>query len=288
VRSFLSTAILSATLLVATAALPASAELDRLAYLTGEAKQAESVRDHVRAVTFYSQILKELSPPDDVKRDILMRRATAHEIVRDNVRAEQDWSAALEIQPPAPAVHAARAFFYLRRQRHGEALNDFVLGASLDPTNPVFLYGQGRVLAGRADYRGAIERYTEAIRLAPQLGSNYLWRAEAWVRLDAHGRAQADYDRALDLGGLKGPEVAYAYLGRGMSRFTLENVDGAIDDFSKALDRFPGDPRTLKWRGYAYERLGEYDLALADYEYASKQVSYDPWLKDSVRRIRSR
>ena len=53
------------------------------------------------------------------------------------------------------------------------------------------------------------------------------------MRLDEHAKAQADYDRALDLGGLKGPEVAYAYVGRGMSRFTLENIDGAIDDFGK-------------------------------------------------------
>ena len=285
---FLPTAILSATLLAAGASLPASAQADRLAFLTSEAKQAESVRDHVRAVLIYTQILKEMNPPDDAKRDILVRRAAAFEYVRDNMRAEQDWAAALEVQPVEAGVHAARGFFFLRRQRHADALNDFVVGASLDPNNPVFLYGQGRVLAGRGDYRGAIERYTEAIRLAPQLGSNYLWRAEAWVRIEEHARAQADYDRALDLGGLKGPEAAYAYLGRGMSRFTLENVDGAIDDFSKALDRFPGDARTLKWRGYAYERQGEYDLALADYERASKQTSYDPWLKDSLRRIRSR
>ncbi|MCZ7656545.1 MAG: tetratricopeptide repeat protein [Xanthobacteraceae bacterium] len=280
------TVLLSATLLVAAA--PARAQVDRLAYLTGEAKQAESVRDHVRAVVFYTQILKELEPPDEVRREILTRRATAYEFVRDHDRAEQDWAAALEIVPVDPAVHAARGFFFLRRQRHGDALADFVVGAGLDPANPVFLYGQGRVLAGRGDYRGAIDRYSEAIRIAPQLGSNFLWRAEARVRLGDHARAQADYDRALELGGLKGPEVAFAYVGRGMSRFTLENMDGAIDDFSRALDRFPGDPRTLKWRGYAYERLGRYELALADYERASRQTSYDPWLKSSLRRIRSR
>ncbi len=280
--------ILSTTLLVAAVSTPAHAQADRLAYLSGEAKQAESVRDHVRAVLFYTQILKELEPPADVRRDVLTRRATAYEYVRDYAHAEQDWAAALEVTPVAATVYAARGFFFLRRQRHGEALNDFVAGAALDPSNPVFLYGQGRVLAGRSDYRGAIDRYTEAIRLAPQLGSNYLWRAEAYVRLDEHAEAQRDYDRALQLGGLKGPEVAFAYVGRGMSRFTLENVDGAIDDFSQALDRFPGDPRTLKWRGYAYEKLGEYERALADYEHASKVVSYDPWLKDSLRRIRSR
>ena len=284
---FIPAVILSATLLVA-AVSPANAEADRLAYLVAEAKQAESVRDHVRAVLFYTQILKELTPPDDVRRDILKRRATAYEYVRDYTRAEQDWAAALEVTPVEATVYAARGFFLLRRQRHGDALNDFVAGAGLDPTNPAFPYGQGRVLAGRSDYRGAIERYTEAIRLAPELGSNYLWRAEAYVRLDEHTEAQRDYDRALHLGGLKGPEVAFAYVGRGMSRFTLENVDGAIDDFSAALDRFPGDPRTLKWRGYAYEKLGEYELALADYERASKVTSYDPWLKDSLRRIRSR
>jgi tetratricopeptide (TPR) repeat protein len=183
--------ILSATLLVAALSTPARAQADRLAYLSGEAKQAESVRDHVRAVLFYTQILKELTPPDDVRRDVLTRRAAAYEMVRDHARAEQDWAAALEITPVEPTVHAARGFFFLRRQRHGDALNDFVTGAGLDPSNPVFPYGQGRVLAGRGDYRGAIDRYSEAIRLAPELGSNYLWRAEAMCGSTSTSRRSA-------------------------------------------------------------------------------------------------
>jgi hypothetical protein len=41
------------------------------------------------------------------------------------------------------------------------------------------------------------------------------------------------------------------------------------------------------WRGYAQERLGQRQQALADYESALRASPNDGWIRSSIRRMRS-
>jgi hypothetical protein len=54
-----------------------------------------------------------------------------------------------------------------------------------------------------------------------------------------------------------------------------------------ALAVEPNMARAVVWRGYARERLGQRDGALADYEAPLRVNPDDNWLRASIRRMRS-
>lgn len=65
-----------------------------------------------------------------------------------------------------------------------------------------------------------------------------------------------------------GDVEAQIWLGRRAAY--LGHIREAVDVFTRALDRFPDDPRLLRHRGHRYVTLRRFDLAVADLEKAAK------------------
>ncbi|NWF91326.1 MAG: tetratricopeptide repeat protein [Syntrophaceae bacterium] len=73
------------------------------------------------------------------------------------------------------------------------------------------------------------------------------------------------------------PEVSKAYHDRGKVKLVLdENYEGAIDDFTKAIEFNPKDADLYVARGLAYLKKGEAGAARGDF---NKAVSLNPDLK---------
>ena len=84
----------------------------------------------------------------------------------------------------------------------------------------------------KRDYDGAIEAYSEAIELKPDVGRTYLARGYAsWLKGN-HDLAVADYTRAVRLC----PDLADAYLHRGLAHLDKGNLDSAIPDLTRAIE----------------------------------------------------
>jgi tetratricopeptide (TPR) repeat protein len=64
------------------------------------------------------------------------------------------------------------------------------------------------------------------------------------------------------------PEVAAAYYNRGVSRMQLNQLEGALADFNKAIDINPKDPDAWNNRGLIYNRQGKPGDALSDFSRA--------------------
>jgi tetratricopeptide (TPR) repeat protein len=231
----------------------------------------------------------EIDPnaPVDVKRRTLMNRAAVYEAATDFAAAEADFAAALALQPVEPALYAARGYFYLRTKRFGDALEDFLTGARLDPANPLYRFAAGRLQATRGNYSAAIVFYDEALRLNPRDAAYLLARGEAHVRLGKLAEARADYDSAIAIGLARPSDRYFAYLGRGYIGLVSRDYSHAIRDFDQALAVEPEAINALLWRGYAREKGGRADLALADYERAVAADPKDPWARANLRRLRS-
>src|SRR5438034_1067137 len=88
-------------------------------------------------------------------------------------------------------------------------------------------------------------------------------RGLANLRAGRYAEAKAAFDEALQAS-------AAALANRGVARARLGDLDGAIDDYTRALDLAPGDGDILFDRGNAWAAKGEYQRAMADFSRAAR------------------
>jgi tetratricopeptide (TPR) repeat protein len=240
-----------------------------------------------RALIDYGHDL-EIDPGAGVgdARQTLLRRAALYEAVKEFAKAEAELTAAVQLSPTAE-LHAARAYYYMRRGRFADALSDFLDGARIAPDNARLRFGAGRVQAALGNYAAAVGFYDQAIRLGRREPTFYLARAEARIHLELPRSAWADYDQALEIKLPRASDRYYAFLGRGYASLLLADYAGAIADFDNALALDPQAINALLWRGYAREQGGQASLALDDYERAITVDPNDRWARANLQRLRS-
>ena len=110
------------------------------------------------------------------------------------------------------------------------------LGGDLSPDNRAIVHNnRGHALGRMGDPAGALEEYSEALRLNPGYADAYYNRANV---LDGQGDlagAIADYDRAIELN----PGHAMAYGNRAFTYVKLGEVEKAKADAARALELDP-------------------------------------------------
>ncbi len=137
------------------------------------------------------------------------------------------------------------------------------------------------------DVRKSVDYFCEAFRMTPEVSqdrgvsmllmSGTLWRchdAQPAAVIDGFDRVIAVVEKEIDE---KNTSYQWRRLvnERGCVRFLHGDYRGAIADFSRIADRIPL-PHLLYNRGYAHEKLGEIDAAIADYSAAIEQIEkYD-------------
>lgn len=252
-----------------------------------EAQRAEAERLFEVALTSYAQALQISGDTPQAQRMLLNKRAALYEQIKMYEKAEADLTAAFKVQPFDPKVYADRGYFYLRRGRLKEALDDFVAGSRADPKDPMYLYGGGRVLVAAKDDTNAIKFYNEAMQIAPREVKLIVARAEAYLRLHQYQEAATDYDQAIAFGLKEREQRYFGFTGRGYASLMLSDFGSAARYFSRALEVSPDSSNVLLLRGYAYERQGARDLALRDYERASKGVSDTTQVANGMERLRA-
>jgi tetratricopeptide (TPR) repeat protein len=279
----------TAVLAMLTAAAPSRAEnlSDMLNKRIEEAQRAESDKAFDDALKSYAIALHITADTPQAKRMVLKKRAALYEQIKMLDLAEADLTAAFKIEPFDAKVYADRGYFYLRQGRHKDALSDFIDGSRADPKNAAYLYGAGRVLVAAQDDANAIKFFNEALEIAPRDPKPYLARAESYLRLHKYQDAGADYDKAFELGLTEREQRYFGFVGRGYVSLMLANFGMAVKAFNRALDLAPDAPNVLLLRGYAYERKGERDLALADYERAAQGMPDLAQARTGVARLRS-
>lgn len=122
--------------------------------------------------------------------------------------------------------------------------------------------GQARYEKGDVD--GAIEDYTEALRLDPNSAEAYFNRGTAWQTKEDLDRAIADYTKAIQNAG----KFSAAHVNRGFCWQRKEYHDLAIDDFNKALAINPTDSFAYHNRGVSWQQMEKYDLSIKDFNRA--------------------
>ena len=119
----------------------------------------------------------------------------------------------------------------------------------------------------------AIVSYCDAIlQLTPENTSKHCialrTRAEARTNLTQYDAAIADFDRTISMStpsGMTQWELQYTLSERGNVKFLKGDLHGAIADYDAALEPAVRNPHAYYHRGFAQEKLGNIDAAVADY-----------------------
>lgn len=123
----------------------------------------------------------------------------------------------------------------------------------------------------RWNHGNAIGHFQMAIKAAPNDYRGYLYRAEFFADLEQDLDALTDFDSACRLA----PNNFWCFTRRAYSRAVLGLNAGALADFTKGM-RGGRDPYSLCARGMVYASMGDYRLAIADFDqvlsYGDKRV----------------
>lgn len=133
------------------------------------------------------------------------------------------------------------------------------------------LVEQGTRKAREGDYREAIAKYDEAIRLSPRHPAAHAQRGFARSAIGDSQGSHQDFQLVarLRVEELEGrieslPSDTQAYLRRGLLRTELGDYQRAIEDYDHALSLGPSEAAYVH-RGHARYRMGDTRGAIADY-----------------------
>ena len=132
----------------------------------------------------------------------------------------------------------------------------------------LFSAGQAGLDAG--DCQAAIECFSQALALNPQLVGAYTGRGAAYWPVDEIDLAMADFDQAIVLD----PDYAAGYFGRGITYWLKGEGDRAIQDLTNAIDLNPDYAAAYYRRGEAWLHLSQWEKARTDLV-AARDLGYD-------------
>lgn len=141
---------------------------------------------------------------------------------------------------------------------------------------------QGNEFYQKRDYAKAIEAYSKCIELAPNVCEPHFLRGNAKAASGDHKKAIEDYDKAVfyrDRPFLNfnsdttklifTPILFMVYFNRGNAKSVLQEYEGALEDYTKAIEQnLPGhDDLALHFnRANTYADLHKFDEAVAEYD----------------------
>lgn len=113
-------------------------------------------------------------------------------------------------------------------------------------------FAQGMIKVKENDHFGAIELFTLVLNEDPEDANALSQRAVAYLNLERYDESMADMNAAIKYD----PDYSYRYQCRGYLKARLNDPEGAIADYQKAVDLDPEDSIALNNLALAQEQMG--------------------------------
>jgi len=222
----------------------------------------------VGAVEAYTEALR-LTPNNSTA---LENRGMAYVQLDDAVRALADLNLALAVRPSDADLLKSRAWAQMVLDHEKEAHDDFTAVLKIRPNDAYSRQNLGHLAGKRGDelfhkfdLQGAIDAYSEALKMSPDDGYNLGNRGIAYAFLAQNALAIADLDRALDLMPAQPDYLTY----RAGARWRMKDLDGALEDYAAVLRIKPRDVFALRQRGQIFLTRENWQAALAELDQAA-------------------
>ena len=242
-----------------------------------------ALKDYYGAITDYSKGIK-INPDDGAYNG----RGLSKKEINDHYGAIADFTKAIELNPNSSNAYANRAFSKSKLEDNYGAISDYGIYIELVPDDADAYFRRGYLKSLLGDEKGACADFTIAASYGDQDAAEWVryecdsnkntkpkHTAEFYTNnadskydlLDYQG-AIADYSKAIELK----PYWADPYARRGHSKYALLDYIGARADVSKAIEKDPGFTQAYKLRGQIKRKLLDYQGAIVDY---SKAIELD-------------
>jgi hypothetical protein len=171
-----------------------------------------------------------------------------------------------EFLPETPNDYFTRATILMETGDFENALVDFDEAIARGGDDADFSVGRAQALLGLHRSEEAMEEANVAVTRDPKDPSVYLIRAQVAMQLGLKEEALEDVNWIIE-GSVDWTHVNVhewdTYYLRGVVRLQLENGEGAVDDFTAALERRK-TPELFELRAKAFDLAGETDRAAND------------------------
>jgi tetratricopeptide (TPR) repeat protein len=214
--------------------------------------------------------------------EVYFARAVARHAKGELDEAKADCDAALALAPGHPGVYNSRGLIRAQMGRTVEALADFGKAIELATKWPLPLANRAALHAQTGALNRAVADYTAAIRILEEaakenpaavdgsggysLSAYYGMRGFIHQRMGELGAADDDYDRAVELD----PDDPRVFLARGQFAFETGRPDAAITDYSEVIRLRPDLVDGYLQRAQVRIALDDRDEALDDLNEAAR------------------
>ena len=222
----------------------------------------------------------ELMPQDAVPYN---GRGRAHAELKRYHAAVRDFTRAITLNPRYAAAYHNRSDAYLAIGDFKETADDATQALTLEPDqpHPDLLLLRARAYSGDKKFNQAIDDLNKAIELEPNLADAYIERGIIFTQNRRFDDAIADFNKALEIDA----NNVRAYAMRAEAKLQAESNDEALDDVNQALQIAPNDPLALRIRGNIYEALNRTDEGIADYRTALQQDPFQTESREALQRL---
>ena len=135
------------------------------------------------------------------------------------------------------------------------------------------VFQEGMQLMGAGDFKGADERFTEAVSIWPRQAAGYLQRGLARRSMNQVDAAVADFERAIGEDSNLGP----AHTALGKIYRERGDLTRAMNEFTVAIG-LNADADAFYQRGQVHESLGQHEQAIQDYDAAIHEQTDAPYV----------
>lgn len=204
-------------------------------------------------MTFYNSIINRYPNAAVAYSNRGLARLTE---TNDVVGALADFDKAIKLDPGYAAAYYNSAIAKLRLKNYQGALADSSKAIELSPGESKYYQIRADLHLAAGDYQGTISDSSRRIALNPRGPDTYMaWSSRGVARMFLHDSAGAieDFSKAIELN----PQMAALYENRANASAAIKDDKSAMADYAKVLELDPSFAAAYYHRGLLREKLGD-------------------------------
>ena len=211
----------------------------------------EALRLHTRyqyteAIELLSKLSDQATVPTTLRWTSLGRSQFKNNLPE---LAKISFSQSIQDAPDLAVLYTMRGLCHMRLHEGVRAREDFSKAIELDPRDRLALINRGSLALGNRAYENAIKDFSRVLQFMPENVNALLFRARAYEKTGENELAETDFEHAMRVRNLD----VYSLQVRSQAR-EESDPEGAVDDIRRALEIEPDNPVLLIRMGFLLSR----------------------------------